>query len=346
MNINKTQVHDYLDSLLGIGSAVSTTVLKTQQKIDEFIFSRLTSKKFRKTKLDENCAVRTKRAIVTKLEQGLSLKVVYPQGGYKLWRLPSSPTVDWAEFFNISYLIEYLLPIAHNYQPGVELVYYMHTLLMEKHDNLSTTEIDQYVSSFQQLLDRFSAYLPKNFSITILKDADIYSRDDYFSKLEEGKAKAKIEYLDWPKDKKDRYERMANLNIKWQGNEDWSVLSAKNKQEKIQEAAYYEASAVSNLQKVMEKVKSPNNILVFTISTPDFIGIGSTRTSVAKYWVGYGVLEKNKGKLQPRVLSPSQYQQMLLLPQESYEIDLIEGKNFKEIVVLDESFSLINSKKV
>jgi len=236
-------------------------------------------------------------------------------------------------------LIEYLLPIAQSYKPGVELVYYMHTLLMELHDNLTTEEIQAYVDSFQRLIDEFQRYLPDNFRISILKDADIYSRKEYFEKLEYGKAQAEKEYAIWDEDKKQNYLRMAKLNIKWNGRENWGILSEEEKQEKLYLAALYEMAATSNLEKVFELVKSPENVLLFTKATPDFIGIGSIKNSMAKYWVGFGVLETNsKGELKPRILTPSQYEVALQQPHETVGCDVIKGNNFEEVLVFEKPF--------
>ena len=337
MKNTQQQANDLMTSLLKQGSVVVGS--DSSSNIESFIYQRLTSKKFRKTKMDDNCVQRTQRAIEIKVKKNEPLKVIYPQGGYKLWRFPSSPEADWAEFFNIAYLIEYLLPIAQKYQLGVELVYYMHTLLMELHDNLTTEEIQAYVDSFQRLIDEFQEYLPDNFRISILRDADIYSREEYFQKLEEGKVQAEKEYAKWDEVKKQSYLRMAKLNIKWNGRENWEILSDEKKQEKLYLAALYEMAATSNLEKVFDLVKAPENVLLFTKATPDFIGIGSIRNSMAKYWVGFGVLETNlKGELKPRILTPSQYEEALQQPHETVDCDVIKGKNFEEVLVFEKPF--------
>lgn len=140
---------------------------------------------------------------------------------------------------------------------------------------------------------------------------------------------------EWPEAKKQEYIRMAELNIKWKGKEDWTKLSEKEGQQKLEDAAQYEMAATSNLERVFELVKAPDNVLVFTKATKDFIGIGSTKTSMAKYWVGFGVLETSKeGKLQPRILTPSQYERTKQQPQ-SIPVSLLKGKNFEEILVFD-----------
>ncbi|MEO8581782.1 MAG: hypothetical protein ABI425_04405 [Patescibacteria group bacterium] len=340
---------DYLHQLLVQSSQHDITANEQQflesRGLEDFIYSKLTSKKFRKSKMEGDCVTRTKEAIRLRIEKKEPISIVYPQGGYKLWRFPSSPTVDWAEFFNISYLVEYIAPIAKMYEHGVQITYYMHTLLMELHDNLTTEEIQAYVDSFDHLLIGISKYLPKNITISILRDADLYSRDEYFTALEEGKSLAEKEYNSLPKIKTDDLARMANLNIKWDGKEDWTKLTQAQKNEKVYLAALYEMAATSQLKRVGEKVKSPDNVLVFTKAAKDFIGIGSTKASIAKYWVGFGVLQRKGDSFLPVILTPSQYEQAKKLDHTTVVVDLIQSQNFKEILVFDKPFLFTNITK-
>ncbi len=333
----------YLKNLLTTSSTHRLTddekSLIEKSNIENFIYSKLTSKKFRKFKMDPACVERTKVAINSRVTNNEPIHVVYPQGGYKLWRLPSTPTVDWAEFFNISYLLEYTAPIAASYTPGVQITYYMHTLLMELHDNLTTEEIQAYVDSFEKLLEEFRKYLPKNITISILRDADIYTRSEYFEALENGRTKAEEEYKGWNQIRRDKFEKMANLNIKWNGKEDWTKLSDKEKKEKIYLAALYESAATSQLSKVAERVKSSSNVLVFTSSSPAFIGIGSTRASMAKFWVGFGVLEKRDDKYLSIVLTPKQYEEVMKIEHKEITVNLLNHSNFEEILVFDKPFN-------
>jgi hypothetical protein len=332
----------YLNQLLENGSnyELSEQEQSTLKKngVEQFIFSKLSSKKFRKTRMEDECVLRTKKAIKLRVQKNEPITVVCPQGGYKLWRFPSSPTVDWAEYFNIAFVLEYIAPIAKAYKPGVHIIYYMHTLLMELHDNLTTEEIQTYVSSFNQLLEQFRKHLPKNITISILRDADLYDRDEYFSALEEGKTQAEKDYKNLPKSKTDDLARMSNLNIKWKGREDWTQLSQEEKDNKVYLAALYEMAATSQLKKVAEKVKSPDNVLVFTKSTKDFIGIGSTKASVAKHWVGFGILQKKGESYLPVILTPSQFNEALKQQYKTFSVDLISMPNFKEVFVFDKIF--------
>lgn len=333
---------DYLYQLLTTSSQYELSsneeaLIKTNG-LEDFIFSKLASKKFRKSKMEPECVARTQEAIKLRIKEKEPITIVYPQGGYKLWRFPSSPTADWAEFFNIAFILEYIASVAKVYKPGVHIVYYMHTLLMELHDNLTTEEIRAYVDSFDQLLEQFRQHLPSNVTISILRDADLYTRDEYFTALEEGKELAEKEYETLPKAKTDDLARMANLNIKWDGKEDWTKLTQTQKDEKVYLAALYEMAATSQLKRVFEKVKSKNNVLVFTKATKDFIGIGSTKASIAKYWVGFGVLQQKDESFLPIILTPSQYEQVKKIGHKTVSVDLIPAPNFKQILVFDKPF--------
>ncbi len=340
MNLTLTS---YLKSLLEKSSQYSLNTIDqdTLNKVgtESFIFNKLASKKFRKFKMQESCIERTRQAISMRVSKSEPIHIVYPQGGYKLWRLPSSPIVDWAEFFNISYILEYIAPIAASYKPGVQITYYMHTLLMEIHDNLTTEEIQLYVDSFEKLLEEFRKYLPNNITISILRDADIYSREEYFKALSGGKLKAEEEYKTWDDVKRNKFAKMANLNIKWKGREDWTKLNEKEKEEKIYQAALYESAATSQLTRVAEKVKSSKNILIFTSASPAFIGIGSTKASMAKYWVGFGVLEKKGESFLPIVLTPKQYEDSKVMSFEKIPVDLFSNHNLREVLVFYKPFS-------
>lgn len=336
------KVQEYLNNQLkSAGEYKLTAVDKRllQNGVVDFAMAKLMSKKFRKWKLDSGCIERTKKAVEIQIEKNEPIKVIFFQGGYKLWRFPTSPEADWAEFFNLAYVLNYVAPLAAGYKPGVDLIYYCHTLLMETHDNLTTEEIKAYMNSFAHLQAEFTKHLPKNIKLSILRDADIYSRDEYFETLELGKTKAEVEIKSWPEAKVKDFERMATLNIKWNGKEDWSKLSYEDKQEKIHQAALYEQAAISNLPKIMDTVKAPNIVLLFTKASPIFIGIGSTYTSMAKYWVGTGVLQDHKDSYIPRILTPSQYEKVKELPHETIHVSNTLGKNFTAIDLYHEKLS-------
>lgn len=302
-----------------------------KEGIESYIYAKLTSKKFRKYKMTESSVEHTKQSIALRVAKNEPLTIFYPQGGYKLWTLPSTPEVDWAEFMNIAYVLSYIAPIAAAYQPGVTLTYFLHTFLMQVHGNLTEEEVEAYGNSFEKLLEAFRRHLPKHIQLTTLKDRDLYTWGEYREELEEIKKTVTQEAEQWPEDKKERLGNMARLNMKWKGAEDFQQLSEAQKEEKIYEAMLYEESA-PRLKKVGESVKSVGNILLFNKAGGNFIGIGTSKTSIAKYWVGMGVLKPREDSYQEYILSPKQIEAEKYL-EETIEIEGLLGKNFHTIQI-------------
>lgn len=303
--------------------------------IEAFIYKRITSGKFRKWKIQEEAEQRTKKAISIAVNESKSLKVLYPQGAYKLWHLPSSPYSDWAEFFNIAYLVEYVSPIVKFFEPGVEIDYYMHTLIPEKHDNLPTADINSYVESFQVLLDEFSKYFPKNLKIKIYKDINFYSsREEYFEELESHLHEGEADFEAMEVGMKEAFLKMSELNIRWDGIEDWTKLNDDERKEKIRKGAYLE-KAMSKLTKPQVFTKADDKVPVFTLSSPRFIGIGSNKSSVTKYWTGYGVLEEKDKNLTDRILSPKQLESLAEVNYKEENVNLIPHKAFDKIRIYE-----------
>ena len=132
--------------------------------IEAFIYAKLTSKKFRKWAVDESSERQARRAIELNVKAGKPLQFRYPFGGYKLWRMPSSPRVDWAEFFSVAYYSKYLAPIAAAYEPGIEFKFASDDIIIERMDNVPITDTDVYFDSFKKLLEQFKPYYPSNWS--------------------------------------------------------------------------------------------------------------------------------------------------------------------------------------
>ena len=150
---------------------------------------------------------------------------------------------------------------------------------------------------------------------------------------------AQKQYQNLPQEKKDNLYKLGVLNIKWEGKEDWSKLDNKEKDEKIYKGVLYEMSATANLPKVMQTVKSDDKICLFTNPAPIFIAIGSTKTSITKYWTGFGILEYDNEKFYERVLSPSQFEKIKNKKHKVVKTILINLKNFQEIWVYQQRFN-------
>ena len=81
---------------------------------------------------------------------------------------------------------------------------------------------------------------------------------------------------------------------------------------------------------------------MFTVTNDKFVGVGTTKTSIVKHWTGFGVLEKKDDKFYERVVSPSQFKQIIENKHTTENIDLVNLKNLKEVWIFNERFDFVN----
>ncbi len=338
-HLNNMNPQTYLRTLLeGAGEyALTEQDIKIIEKkgLQEYLLSKLFSKKYRKWSLDEQCIRLAGREVDEALATDRPIEIFFAQGCYKLWRVASAPKANWAEFFNLAYLISYIAPVAAAYKRGVSLTYYFLTLLPQTHNNLSEGEVVAYLESFQQLMDLFRSYLPANISVKIERDVDAYSRSQYNNLLKKALLLADEKFYKWPQEKQEDYIRRARLNIKWDGVEDWTVLSEDEKEKKVEKAILFEYAAT---QVILEKDKAKRGVILSTLAKEDAVGVGSTSTSIAKHWVGEGVLEEEHKTYYPRILSPSQYEYAREIVHKEARVKLIPGETFEHIAIYPKHF--------
>lgn len=79
----------------------------------------------------------------------------------------------------------------------------------------------------------------------------------------------------------------------------------------------------------------PEKILVFTQPLPSgaTISVGTTKSSIMKFWVGVGVLQPKGDSYNQIILSPSQLEKAKFTFEE-VDFDGLHGKNFKRIRIL------------
>jgi hypothetical protein len=256
--------------------------------------------------------------------------------------MPSAPEVDWAEFFMISYYSKYLAPIAAAYKPGVHFRFSSDDVIIAQMDNIPKEHTERYNKSFNMLLNNFGKYLSKNIKIELLRVGDMYpDKAAYQAELAVHIAEQTKKYAELDSDKKDAAHTMSALNIKWQGIEDWTKLSEKEKKDKIEFGAILH-SAYCDLTKRRSFIRSEDNITIFSTPIRQAVALGTTRSSVAKFWAGFGVLQKKDDTYSNKILSPSQLTQADKKKYQTIDVSLIPLDNFKQIRVYDEELNFAN----
>jgi hypothetical protein len=302
--------------------------------VADFIYKKLTSKKFRKWSIDDDSKKRVKEAIKINLEKNEPIKFTYPFGGYKLWRIPTSPEVDWAEFLMISYHCQYLASILQVYKPGVEFVFSSDDLIIERMNNVSKDDTDAYFNSFVALLKEFSKYFPGNMKMEIKRVSDLYENEEELeSEITSHFKKLKNDYPNMDKNRKEAMFRTSELNFNFKGKEDLAGLSEEEKRKKIELGPVFHDTQCS-LTKRRDFVRGTDKVVLFTTKISNAIAVGTTKTSVTKFWTGFGVLEKYEDRFKDRILSPKQLEEVKKEKTEIEKIDLIPLKNFSEIIIV------------
>lgn len=309
--------------------------------VEEFIFRKLMSKKFRKWSLPEEVQQMIRDDVSDRVKNQKPIKLTLAYGGFKLWRLPTTPEVDWGEFFYIAYHLKYMAPIAAAYTPGIQLEFSSGDIAVSAMNNVPKEDVDQYDASMRVLVKEFIPHLPANMTIAVSRLRDQFESEAEFiaegEKLRSGAREefAKNEHL------ANEFRAGAIQNVQLEGGrEDLSQLS-KTELDNYRKRASEVVFSMYGMPQIAKVDKDGGVLLMATnIDLPlPMITTGCTKYSTAKFWAGLGVLTKNGEKYAEYVLSPKQWGKLKDQPHEAVPMDLVPLKNFKEILVYPEKFN-------
>lgn len=297
--------------------------------VEDAIYAKVMSKKFRKLKPGNECVKLTKEAIKLLVKDNQPITFLEMFGGNKLWRFSEAPEIDWAEVFSLIYFMEWMRLIASVYKPGVRFVYFSQDISVESLNNVPRSETDQYSKTFKELLNWIKPHLPPNITISYQRHYDLFKNpDDYLTEIEEckkvilAKNNGELPKLD------EKMKAATELNVKLKPGQDKDPLWREKVE--LQHQAIFE---MKTLQPVMN---NPAKIWTCPTYYPDSVVTGSTKKSLAKFWAGVGALKKNSDSYSMLVLTPSQLEKVSF-KWEPIEIEGLEniGKNLKKVRILD-----------
>ncbi len=316
---------EYIESKLDeLKSRESHAKIKSGQNLEDFILEVITSKKFRKYKINPIEYIdHIKGSISHSIKNNLPIRLVFPFGGYKLWRLEETPEADWAELFSMMYFAKWLKPIALAYKPGVYFDFSSDDVVVERMNNISKSDTERYAKSFKDVIGFLERFLPENFKFTLTPVSSYYSEVEFENELKEKISEMEgqlggLPVLD------ERHRKMVELNVKLNPDQDKDPLW-KEKVELLHQSYY-------TLSKRRAYNRSKEKILAFCYRMDNCVAVGTTKTSIAKFWPGVGGLVKNGDDFDQHVLSPSQAGDKDF-KWEEISISGLEGKNFHKIRV-------------
>jgi hypothetical protein len=303
---------------------------KENSEMLETVVKFLFSKKFRKFSIPEPNQKIIKEAIAKNIADGKPIQISWPFGGYKLWRLEEAPEADWAELFTIMYIVKWLKPICSIYSHGVIFTFWLDEVVISKMNNIPQSDIDAYQKSFKLVLDFVKPLISENMKFEVFLERSQYLSTEVFEKglAIEMEKLAKVR-LAQPLMLSDGEKQSIELNVKLTPDQGKDPLW----REKIDlmHNAYY---ILQEKQNHVRPSYTKENITAFsTFFQPNVIPIGTTKTSVAKFWVGVGALIRRNDDYIETVLSPSQIEKSGAI-WEDVVVKGLEGKNFSRIRVI------------
>jgi hypothetical protein len=319
-----------MDAATYIGSQLKS--LKENNKtlpdgvgVSDFIIKTVLSKKFRKYSVDEDFRNHLKKVVERCVAENLPIPFVWDFGGYKLWRLEETPEVDWAELFTLVYFVNWLLPIASIYKPGVTFDFYSEDIFVPQINNVTSEDTKAYIKSFNNLLKFLEKYLPKNFKYSLTRLIDQYSTKEEFDKeFDENLIRLKNELPEGLPTLTPQQENTVKLNV--------NLKEGQDSDPKWKEKVQLIHDAYSLASKRRPYYRNEFKILVNNTATKCAIAPGTARSSVVKFWVGAGILEKRGDTYIEHIYTPHQLEE-LSLSTEPISISGLDGKNFRRIKI-------------
>jgi hypothetical protein len=295
--------------------------------LEDAIFAKVMSKKFRKLKADESAVRTTKNAIHLAVSNNQPITVSYLFGGNKLWRFEEAPEIDWAELFSLIYFLQWMKSITNVYGPGARLDYYSEDVAVEVLNNVTRQETEMYSKTFRDMLEWIKPYIPRNVSITYRRYGEEYKDyDDYLRELEAAKALVLQENNGQLPTLSETQKLATELNVR--------LLPGQ-----VEDPQWREKVELTH--KALEKTDTIENsyfsdvslILACPTIYEGWIATGSTKKSYAKFWAGVGALEASGNDFNEVVLTPKQLENAKFEWQ-TIKLSGLSGKNFSRIRVL------------
>jgi hypothetical protein len=319
---------EFIESQINNLKETSNIHLKDSSSIEDEILRLLLSKKFRKYSANEELINHCKKAISLQVAENKPINITFLHGAYKLWRLEESPYADWAELFSLIYYSNWVKGICEIYKPGVWFDFFVDDLIIPKLDNVPMSDIDNYIKSCEDIINFLQPFQPSNLKMTITPVNSQFSSPEEFNEiLEQNLVKLNQESNGELPILTDSQKSMIELNVK--------TTSQQKKDPQWREKVWQLHNAYQKTKRMTNYHYVPDKILAFTQPLPSgtTISVGTTKSSVAKFWVGVGALKKRDNSYQEVILSPVQLKSTHY-EWEKVKINGLDGKNFNKIRVI------------
>ncbi|KTD38887.1 hypothetical protein Lnau_0381 [Legionella nautarum] len=269
---------------------------------NEEIMRALTHPKVILSSIDQ----KTKEAVLEtitnsrKMQKELVINIIF--GAYKSPQVPRSFLANWAEVFNVRFMLQTLARIAHLYPYPIVLEYYLQDSYLAQINHIPTVEIEHYIRSFLEIVAFYNHWLLKsdlNIRIDAKRESELVDRKKFAARIQQNYEEIS---LAWQREqgqltKLQALER-ASRNLR---------LNNPSHETLIHSAALHTAYIQTSIE--LDTRQAKNKILLvhrkIRPSGELTIPFRSCSSSAVQFWIGEGCVLANQHKVYPTILSPS-----------------------------------------
>ena len=332
-------------------SLISQRGLSTEEydksELKEKIFKRIFTRRYRKYATTEAVHEYVRTRLDGIIDNQLPMDFVPSFGGYKHWWCPTSPSTDWAEVFNVKFLLEYLAPIYNSYD-RVSIKYESEEVILAELNNIDQAGLDEYTRSFREVLKRFQGIIGNrtNLSLVLAREqyAEVgFSKEKLLKRIDEMIPEYTERFDSYDiEDQKRRIEKV-RTNFKLKGVIDYSDQSEEQKyalykKSRVLNEAFLDADYEIRGESFFDAETTIPLLFSFGLGPGGeaWPHIGSSSSSMVDFWAGMGILEiRSENSIVPRIISRTQYEmikdELVEVPVDSIMSEI--SNNYKSILV-------------
>jgi hypothetical protein len=281
-----------------------------------YMLNQLLRKPFRR-RVSIDTRFRMARKIAACVEHDRPVVLVVPFGGYKHYWNRSRPRPDWAEYFHLHMMREYLGPLVRVHPPGVSVEYVSEDFIVPRMDNYPPADIEEYADGFRDLLSWVNPRLPTNMRFSFWRLQERYDAQAISEAVDASIPTATAAFSRLPVHLQAHELTRSARSVYWEGHVDLTSLRPAERHNRVVEARLYEkmfAEIAFGGRFVGGYYDEDDRIMLcfsWGLSTDNFRGFLAVQTahgSGVDFWIGRGVLTETQAGIRPVILSRKQYE--------------------------------------
>lgn len=336
-------INDFINNELISTRGLSDEVFNKYELKDR-VFRRIFARRYRKYATSEDVHAFVRERLDGIIDDGLPMVFVPSFGGYKHWWSPTYPNADWAEVFNVKFLLEYLMPICNSYK-DVSIEYESEEVILAELNNIPQSGLDDYTKSFRAVLERFQKIIGDRTHLSLTLAREQYaslgtSKEALLKRIEEIFPDYETRFDSYDEEDKKRRIAKVRTNFKLDGVVDYTHCSEEEiyelyRHSRVLNEAFLDADYEIRGETFFDAKSTIPLLFTFGLGPggESWPHIGSSSSSMVDFWAGMGILEvRSERSIVPRIISKTQYDlikdDLIKVPVKSVMSDICENYDY------------------